>query len=450
VRGSTRWDIVLFALAVVLVPPADLIAVEALAFDVSRPLLRALHLVFVAGLAGVVIVQVLERSADLTSTAVLVGLAALLSAAVAFLYWRLPPFRSLLSVLALAPLAFLAYFLFVSPVAELTLAREPDVALANVSARAPVVLVVLDELPDSSLLDEEGEIDAVRYPSFAELAQGSTWFRHASTVSYSTTHAVPAILTGQRATPGPPIFASHPRNLFTLLGADYRMNVVETYTRLCPEVVCKREASPVPEDEPVSLYSDVGLVYLHLLAPPRLEETLPPITGQWMNFGRKEDEAVKLLEEALAEPVGERPKKAKGRYHDVHTRAYQRFLGSIEPSGKPSLNFIQCGFRTRPGGTSRRGANPRSAHRPPPAATAPPTPGRSPPSRSRPTSATSSRSASPTCWSGTCSSACARRAHTTSRSSSSPPTMESASARANRSAARRRRTWRTLRSSRSS
>lgn len=348
VRGSTRWDIVLFALAVVLVPPAVLIAVEALASVVSRPLQRALHLVFVAGLAGVVIVQVLERSADLTSTGVLVVLAALLGVAVAFLYWRLPPFRSLLNVLALAPLAFLAYFLFLSPVAELTLAREPDVALANVSARAPVVLIVLDELPVSSLLDEEGEIDAVRYPSFAELAQSSTWFRHASTVSYSTTHAVPAILTGQRATPGPPIFASHPRNLFTLLGADYRMNVVETYTRLCPEVVCKREASAVPEDEPVSLYSDVGLVYLHLLAPPRLEETLPPITGQWMNFGRKEDEAVKLLEEALAEPVGERPKKAKGRYHDVHTRAYQRFLGSIEPSGAPSLNFIHVWFPHAP------------------------------------------------------------------------------------------------------
>jgi hypothetical protein len=340
VRGSTRWDIVLFALAVVLVPPAALVAVEAIAGLISEQLRRALHLVFVAGLAGVVIVQVLERAADLSSTRLLIGLAALLGASVALLYWRLPPFRSLLTVLSAAPLAFLLYFLLGSPVADLTLADDPDVALASVDARAPVVLIVFDEFPVSSLLDGNGEIDAVRYPNIAELAAGSTWFRNATTVSYSTTQAVPAILTGSNPEgAGPPVFASHPRNIFTLLGADYEMNVLETHTSLCPDAVCQGEdRTEVSGADGASLYEDAGVVYLHLLAPPRLEEALPPITQQWMDFGSREDEVGELLDQALAEGPEQRP-QAKGRYHDAQTRAYTRFLAGIEEARTPSLNF---------------------------------------------------------------------------------------------------------------
>ena len=96
--------------------------------------------------------------------------------------------------------------------------------------------------------------------------------------------------------------------------------------------------------KPVSLYSDVSLAYLHLLAPPRLEETLTPITGQWMNFGQEENEPRKLLEEALKEPVGKLPGKAKRGYHDVHQRAYRRFLASIEAGETPSLNYVHVFF----------------------------------------------------------------------------------------------------------
>ncbi|MGH3019581.1 MAG: sulfatase-like hydrolase/transferase, partial [Gaiellaceae bacterium] len=247
---------------------------------------------------------------------------------------------TLLCVLSAAPLAFLVYFLLVSPVADLTLADDPDVALASVDARAPVVLVVFDEFPVSSLLDGNGEIDAVRYPNIAELAEGSTWFRNASTVSYSTTQAVPAILTGSNPEgAGPPVFSSHPRNIFTLLGADYEMNVLETYTRLCPDAVCEgrdRLESSGPDES--SLYEDAGVVYLHLLAPPRLEDALPPITQQWMDFGRQEDEVSGLLDQALAESPEQRP-QAKGGYHDAQTRAFTRFLTRIEGARTPSLNF---------------------------------------------------------------------------------------------------------------
>lgn len=293
--------------------------------------------------------QALERATDLSSTGTLVALAALLGAVVALLYRRLPPARTFLTVLSPAPAAFLVYFLLVSPVADLTLADDPDVALASVDARAPVVLVVFDEFPVSSLLDGNGEIDAVRYPNFAELARGSTWFRNATTISYSTTQAVPAILTGLNPKGGgPPVFASHPKNIFTLLGGGYRMNVVETYTRLCPEVVCRgQDTTDVSGEDRASLYSDAGIVYLHLVAPPRLEETLPPITQQWMDFGRQEDEVGKLLDRALAEPPGQRP-RAREQYHDAHTRAYDRFLASITRTRDRSLSFAHVWFPHAP------------------------------------------------------------------------------------------------------
>ena len=365
VRGSSRQDIVLFALVVVLAPAAGLIAVEALAGLVARPLERILHLAFVAALAGTVVIHVLTESTDLSSTNVLIGLAAGAGVLAALLYRSFRPARSTLTVLAVAPLAFLGNFLFVSPVSALTLAEEKEVALAEVDARTPVVMIVFDEFPTSSLLDGRGAIDPVRFPNFAALAEDSTWFRNATTVSYSTTQAVPAILTGIRPERSrAPTFANYPRSIFTLLGGDYRMNVVESVTHLCPRAVCEgappaeaRGEAPIEAagDEPSSLYSDVGVVYLHLVTPPRLAETLPPITEQWMNFGSEEDETKALLEQALdeaeekdqgqeespeAETTPTRPERDERRYRAEHLRQYDRFVGSIRKSTAPSLNLM--------------------------------------------------------------------------------------------------------------
>ena len=58
-----------------------------------------------------------------------------------------------------------------------------------------VVMVVFDQLPTTSLLDENRQIDRDLYPNFARLAATSTWHRNAATV-YQTTHlAIPSLLT---------------------------------------------------------------------------------------------------------------------------------------------------------------------------------------------------------------------------------------------------------------
>ena len=97
-----------------------------------------------------------------------------------------------------------------------------------------VFLIILDELPRSSLLDENGGIDADAYPNLARLADASTRYVATTTVGTRIMDAVPAILSG--LLPGPEarsaIAAEYPETLFTWLGEDYRPNVLEVESAL--------------------------------------------------------------------------------------------------------------------------------------------------------------------------------------------------------------------------
>ena len=106
----------------------------------------------------------------------------------------------------------------------------------------PVVMVVFDELPLTSLLDGRGRIDRFRYPNFAALAGDSTWYANATTVSDATKLAIPSILDGRLPRADvPATHRGHPRNVFTLLrGNGYRLKVQEEATSLCPYRGCRR------------------------------------------------------------------------------------------------------------------------------------------------------------------------------------------------------------------
>ena len=79
--------------------------------------------------------------------------------------------RSFVAFISPAPLLFLVLFLVVSPVSELVLPEGGAEAVAGESrSRTPVVMVVLDELPATSLMDAKDRIDARRFPAFASLA----------------------------------------------------------------------------------------------------------------------------------------------------------------------------------------------------------------------------------------------------------------------------------------
>ena len=102
----------------------------------------------------------------------------------------------------------------------------------------PIYILVLDELPWASLLDESGRIDAVRYPSFARLGATSHVFSNATTVAFNTELAVPALLTGTLQPQSAPVFSMYPDNLFTLLGGVYDVSSSDPLVDLCPPSVC--------------------------------------------------------------------------------------------------------------------------------------------------------------------------------------------------------------------
>ena len=102
----------------------------------------------------------------------------------------------------------------------------------------PVYILVLDELPWASLLDENGRIDPVRFPNFARLGATSHVFSNATTVAFTTEQAVPALLTGTIEAQPAPVFSLYPDNLFTLLGGVYDVTASDPLVDLCPPSVC--------------------------------------------------------------------------------------------------------------------------------------------------------------------------------------------------------------------
>lgn len=118
-------------------------------------------------------------------------------------------------------------------------APAPTWAATN---RPPVVMIVLDEFPVADIMRPDGDIDGRRFPGFASLARGSTWFPNAHTVYDSTHEAVPAILDGRLPAPGRDAsFRSHPRSIFTFMDRlGYRVRAREDATSVCPPRLCPR------------------------------------------------------------------------------------------------------------------------------------------------------------------------------------------------------------------
>lgn len=251
-RNATSFEIWLFALVVVVLPPGALWLLESIVGLVSPRARTLTHLGLIAMLVWAFTVQ-LARGVLGGIALMLVAGAAGVGAAV--LYHRTRAARSWLSFAALAPVVFLGLFVFSSETSRLVFAEEPRAVQAGVGDPAPVVMVVLDELPLTAVMTSDGEIDSELLPNLADFATGATWFRNTTAVSSSTWYAVPSILTGRYPDSGTiPIAADHPESLFTLLGDAYELNVTESTTRLCPQTLCERRFDN--EVQRFALYGD--------------------------------------------------------------------------------------------------------------------------------------------------------------------------------------------------
>ena len=196
-------------------------------------------------------------------------------------------------------------------------------------------MVVFDEVSTIAFEDADERIDPVLYPNLAALAKDATWFRYATAPTDMTGTATPTILTGSVAERyHPPILSSYPRNLFTLLGGQYRMKVSQEATDLCPRDLCEDASGESAAARDRALASDLGLVYLHVIAPDGIERDLPSVSDTVGNFGS--DTGTTKTEgspghtghvEVLHELGGGRPAR------------FENFVRSIDRTARPTLYY---------------------------------------------------------------------------------------------------------------
>ena len=236
-------------------------------------------------LIALIALQALVRYTGLREgyTLPLAAVAGLLGAAT---YGRFQGFRLFFTMLTPAPLVAAVVFFTSPPVASMMRSvRMPTVAV-SAHTPPPLVVIVFDQLPLLSLVNDERQIDRRRFPNFAALADQSTWYRNTSAGGTLTNWALPALLTGRYPDPAlQPSAFDHPRSLFTLLSGTHGFHVTETLTALCPRQLCPRASHH--DDAPLWLAvpSDLAVVYGHIVLPPALAARLPPVTHDWRGFG---------------------------------------------------------------------------------------------------------------------------------------------------------------------
>lgn len=260
--GAERNEVIMFALAVAVVPAVALLLVELVTGRLAGVTARAItHAVALAVLVVLLAIQAVRDTTPLAGTALL-ALAVVVGGVFAIAYLRLLWIQQWLRYSAIGVPFVVALFLFASPANALlraTGAAARTGLAVDAGDRGPIVVLVLDELPLRSLLDADGGLDGERFPGFAALAAESTWYRNTTSVATHTMHAVPAILTGQypAAESLPPTAAIHPDNVFRLLGQAYRFNVVEEQTSLC---VVRRCSPDHPDNAPSREFRTTGSV----------------------------------------------------------------------------------------------------------------------------------------------------------------------------------------------
>jgi hypothetical protein len=201
--------------------------------------------------------------------------------------------RNWLSYLIIVPVISLISFLVFSDSAGLLWEKDAKAeSNANISNPIPVVMLVMDEFPLTSLLDEGGKLNDSLFPNFSRIAESSIWFRNFATNSIATTDSVPIILSGVLKEGAKPTSSDHPKTLFTLLGESYDMHVNESVTSLCPDSICKSDA--INDSHKVLfertdgslrlLLDDALIVYGHIAMPPLVRSQLPSIDGRWGGF----------------------------------------------------------------------------------------------------------------------------------------------------------------------
>jgi len=336
---SKAIDVWLFVTLFSLLLPTAFVLVVCISKQLSRRLASAVHLVLFALLSTAVLLPLTEKLVP-SSPAVSTTVATAAALAFTLLYITASPIRTFVTflspIIVLSPLLFLAS----APIRSfLAAAENQDYQLFSADTGLPtIVMIVFDELPLTSLLDEQSLIDEVRYPNFHALAETSTWYRSTTTVHYTTSGALPSLLTGAEYRKYlarlPPRTGQRtalldrrnvPVNLFSLLENTHRVFALEAVSKLAPENQEIRAGVAPLFERFEGLVADSAILYGHLVLPAPLEKGLPVIEGRWDDFRGEPD---REPNEGLSWPYSGRALRVK------------QFLDLLQKRREPSLYFL--------------------------------------------------------------------------------------------------------------
>ena len=349
-HNTTSGQLGAFVVIIGVVLPLGLIAIEAICTRLHAVAGNVVHVLLLTVLGSVLLLPLLKR-ADGMDTIPLLAVSLMLAVGAAVGLQRSTILHMFLTALSPAAVVVPALFLANPAIRGAVVGTDLAPRPVQVAHAPPIVIVVFDEFPTSSLLNSEREIDRRRYPNFARFADDATWFRNASTVSSQTVWAVPAIVTGQYPIEpyAVPTRRYYPNNLFTMLSESYRMTVFGRFLQLCPANACTYDLEVY--DALWDLTVDLAVVYAHVIAPDSLATRLPPIVGDWRGFATRR---------RFREVEGERRRNDRSSEFD-------RFLQTITSERSGSLYFLHTltphmpfeyvpsGTRYRaPGGNQRR------------------------------------------------------------------------------------------------
>lgn len=351
----TTAQIVLFAALVTLTPALTLICITSVSSLVDR---RVGGVVFdvAIGLLAAAFTLVVARTFGVGGVWIGVIAAAAVGVGAVYLVQRVRAAQMFVSYLAAANLLFVGLFLFVSPASELVASDNSAADIGTVAVpttTGPVVVVVFDELPVTTLMSPDGSINAERYPHFAELAEVTTWFRNASSPHPATNRAVPSIMTGTLGDEAAlPTYFDHPRNLFTLLGGSMPIHRYESLTNLCPPPMCESPA-PLPLAQALK---DASLVYGHRVLPTALSDDLPAIDDSWGGFD--DDEGTQVGEITEDSPMAF--SRWRNLEADLKSPAGQASAMAEQitlMTSEPALHFVHVGLPHNPWSLSPSGVS---------------------------------------------------------------------------------------------
>jgi hypothetical protein len=320
-RQTSRIAAILFAVGLAVGPPLVLVGINALVDRIDRRFGRAVHLAMVGGLAALAFHVILRRIGLVNAVAsVLVALG--LGLAFTLAYRSVKVVGTWARYTAVLPALAVPTFLFLAPASQVFASTSSDSEQLEASDEPSVVFLVLDEFPTKSLLDDEDQIDPVRFPNLAAFAEDSTWYRRHSTVADATRQAVPAILSGLIPSGEEAIMENHPDNLFTLLRTTHQMRVSESRTWLCGFEGCRGGVT-----EAASLTRQLGTMVKGAGGVWR-DQVLP---GPW------EEAKLDDFEEDLVSPEGAaKPSNVNAPVVSAPER-FVDFLDTIEPTDDPTL-----------------------------------------------------------------------------------------------------------------